>query len=137
MWLTQLLAPVTGVAKEWMAGRTKIKEAKLDIKLAEMENTARLLREKEGFNAQWEQAQLKQTSKTLRLSSFVILSTPFVAAVFVPERVNEYFTVALAAIPVWFVQMYMSIIGAIWAIGELKNSLPSLISGVKGSIQKK
>ena len=135
IWST-LLSPVTDLVGGWVKGRQKIKEAKLDVKLAQMENTARLLREKEGYNAQWEQAQLAQTDRLLRWLSFLILSTPFVSAAIFPEQVQKYFTVALAAIPEWYQAMYMAIIGAIWGIAELKNSLPALIGGLKGAIKK-
>ncbi len=62
---------------------------------------------------------------------------PFVWALFDPAAVTEYFAVALKAMPEWYVQTFMSMIGGIWGISALKNTVPGLIQGVAGAIRKR
>ena len=102
------------------AGIIDTVKQKREIKAAAAENRARLLRDKETNNHEWEMAQIEDKDLWLRRISFGILSFPIVFAWVDPTNVALYFNVALAAIPEWYQKMYVGIIGAIWGLAELK-----------------
>lgn len=129
--LKWLLGPVTKVFGNWNDNRTKLKRADLDIKLAEKQNTARLLSDEQGNNHAWEMANLTDKDKWLRRTSFFMFAAPFVWALFDPQGVKDYFEVALASMPEWYIQLFAAIVGGIWGFSALKNSLPAVVGGIK------
>ena len=110
----------------WLQGRVTIQQAEIQTKLAKEQNNARLMADTASYNNAWEQAELLQTDKWLRRACFTIFSAPFVIAMFWPDSVNYYFTVALDAVPRWYFQTYMGIVGALWGIASLKPTIQSL-----------
>jgi hypothetical protein len=132
-----LLKPVTNIFTSWNDGRVELKKADLDIKKAAKENKARLLRDKEGNNHQWEMANLEDKDKWLRRFSFGMFSAPFLWALYDAEAVKIYFEQALAAMPEWYIQLYAYMIGGIWAVSELKNSGPALVGGIINAFKSK
>lgn len=135
MW--QLLAgPIINGIKSWNEGRVKLKEKDLDIKMAEKENKARLLRDTGQNNHEWEMANLTDKDKWLRRISFGMFSAPFVWALFDPIGVKEYFEVALKAMPEWYIQLYAAMVGGVWGFAALKNSIPSIVGGIKKAVKR-
>ena len=57
-------------------------------------------------------------------------------AAFDPDAVKEYFEVALQAMPQFYIQIVLSMVGGIWGISVLKNSVPALIGGITKAIRK-
>ncbi len=57
----------------------------------------------------------------LAMLASVLLSIPFVVAMFDPVAVQTYFTVAIASVPDWYQWAYVSILGAIWGLSSFKN----------------
>lgn len=115
----------------WLQGKQEIQKAEQNRQLAAMENQARLLRDTQSNNQAWEMAQLTDADKILRRSSFVIFSAPFIVAIISPNAVAHYFTIALSSMPLWYIQTYMGIIGAVWGISSLKNAIPQILNLVK------
>ena len=107
---------VTGWFTDWQEGR----EDKRIIARASAENKARLLLSDQSHNQSWEMAQLEGKDVLLQRLSFMLLSLPFVWAMFAPETVENYFTVAIASVPDWYQWIYIAMIGAIWGISEMK-----------------
>lgn len=130
------LKPVTKVFTSWNDGRVKLKEKKLDIENAVMENKARLLRDTGSNNHEWEMANLTDKDKWLRRISFSMFSAPFIWALFDPGRVSEYFDVALASMPEWYIQLYAAMVGGVWGFAALKNSLPAVVGGIKKALKE-
>jgi hypothetical protein len=130
-----LFKPVANIFTSWNDGRVELKKADLDIKKAEKENIARLLRDEQGNNHEWEMANLTDKDKWLRRISFGMFSAPFVWALFEPEGVKEYFEIALASMPEWYIQLYAAMVGGVWGFAALKNSLPSVVGGIKKAIK--
>jgi hypothetical protein len=81
-------------------------------------------------------ANLTDKDKWLRRISFGIFVFPLVWAAFDPVAVQAYFQVALTVMPEWYVQIVLSMVGGIWGISVLKNSVPALIGGITKAVRK-
>ena len=127
--LGNVLGPVVSGVKDYVM-------AQQDLKKAEVENKARLLRDKHSNNHEWEMANLRDKDKWLRRLSFAVFTAPLIWAAFDPIGVQAYFDVALKAMPEWYVQIVLSMVGGIWGISVLKNSVPALVGGVVKAIRK-
>ena len=80
-----LLKPISNIFTSWNDGRVKLKEKKIDVKHAIMENKARLARDSSSNNHDWEMANLEDKDRWLRRISFGMFSAPFVWALFDAE----------------------------------------------------
>jgi hypothetical protein len=107
-----------------------------EIAAAEAENKARLLRDEQSHNSEWEMANLTDKDQGLRRVCFGIFIFPFFWSIFDPAGVTNYFQVVLTAMPEWYVQIVIAMVGGIWGISALKNVVPSII-GQTISILKK
>ena len=126
-WITGLF----GIGKQWLSGVQEKQKAQLKIELAEKENRARLLKDIESNNHEWEMANLTDKDKFLRRFSFFMFALPFIWAAFDPEAVQQYFDVALGSMPEWYIQLFASIVGGVWGFAALKNTLPSIVNSFK------
>ncbi|KKN13336.1 hypothetical protein LCGC14_1007280 [marine sediment metagenome] len=126
-----IFTAISTLATTWLAGRNEKQKAKIELDKAEVENKARLLRDTNVYNKEWEIAQLRDKDKSLRWLSFIIIASPFVVAIFDPDAVHYYFTVALSGVPNWWIKAFMGIMGAIWGLSSLKNITPAIISSFK------
>lgn len=124
-----VLGPVVSGVKDYML-------AQQDMKKAEVENKARLLRDANSNNHEWEMASLRDKDKWLRRASFAIFMTPMIWAAFDPAAVQLYFQVALNAMPEWYLEIVFTMCSAIWGISALKNSVPALVGGVVKALRK-
>ena len=124
-----ILGPIIGGVKDYVAGNQEIKKA-------EQSNRARLLQDKQSNNAEWEMASLTDKDKWLRRISFSMFSAPFVWALFDPVGVETYFTIALSSVPSWWLEMYGAMVGGVWGISALKNTMPALVGGVAKALRK-
>ena len=61
---------------------------------------------------------------------------PFLWALFDPVAVEVYFTLALGAMPEWYIQLYGAMVGGVWGISALKNTAPGLIGGIVKAVKK-
>ncbi len=118
-----VLGPVVSGVKDYVM-------AKQDMKKAEIENKARLLRDTKSNNHEWEMANLRDKDKWLRRVSFGIFMTPMIWAVFDANAVANYFQVALHAMPQWYLEIFLTMCYEIWGVSALKNSVPALVGGV-------
>ncbi len=91
------------------------------IQAAVATNKIRLAQSEQSHNSAWEMAQLAGKDNLLRRVSFLLLSIPFVVAIFNPQAVQAYFTIAIASVPDWYQWAYVSILGAIWGLSSFKN----------------
>ena len=131
-----LAGPLIDGVKEWNNGRVKLKNKKLEITEAVLTNKARLANDTNSNNHDWEMANLEDKDIWLQRISFTMFSSPFIWALFDPAGVKEYFDIALASMPEWYIQLFAGMVGAIWGISQLKNSVPALIGGIKNAIKK-
>jgi len=126
-----VLSGLIGLIGTWLKGRKDKHKAKLEIELAEMQNKARLLADKESNNHAWEMANLTDKDKWLRRISFAMFASPFVVALVAPDHVAAYFNTAIDSVPVWWQKTFMSITGGIWGLSSLKNILPGVVDVFK------
>jgi hypothetical protein len=133
--LSFIIDPISKVFTSWNDGRVKLKGQDLDIKMAVKENKARLLRDTNSNNHDWEMANLEDKDRWLRRISFGMFSAPFIWALFDPEGVQAYFDVALKAMPEWYIQLFAAMVGGVWGFAALKNSIPAIIGGVKKALK--
>jgi hypothetical protein len=127
----EIIALVGTLVKNTVSGWLKIQTAKQYREIAATNNEARLLSDKESNNAAWQMAALRHSDRWLRRISFAIFSAPFICALFTPVGVQDYFRVALTAIPDWYTKTYMGIVGSIWGVAELKNAIPTIVNQIK------
>jgi hypothetical protein len=124
-----ILGPIVNGVKDYVMSEQEMKKA-------EKQNKARLLLDTNSNNHDWEMANLTDKDKWLRRISFGIFVFPLVWAAFDPVAVQAYFQVALTVMPEWYVQIVLSMVGGIWGISVLKNSVPALIGGITKAVRK-
>ena len=133
------LDPITGAMElvgtigGWVNDSFK---AKRELAAAEAENKARLLRDEQSHNSAWEMANLTDKDQGLRRACATIFFFPFFWAAFDPQAVTNYFQTVLAAMPEWYVQIMIAIVGGIWGISALKNVVPSIIGQTINILKK-
>lgn len=125
------ITSISSLIGNWLKGRQDLQKAKQDMKLAEIQNRARLLREKQTNNHEWEMAALSDKDKWIRRISFTMFAAPFIVAIVAPEHVANYFKVALTPIPEWFKNVFVAINGSVWGIAALKNPLSQIAGALK------
>ena len=108
-----LIGSLIGLGGDWLKGRQQIVKAKA-------EKAAQLIQSKTDNDHLWEMQQINAKDAWLRRGSFFVFSIPMIWAAFDAQAVNDYFTVALAGVPDWYVKSYMMMIGGIWGIAALK-----------------
>ena len=101
---------------DWKAKR----ENQREIERAVTDNKIRLAQDAQTHNEAWEMAALEGKDNLLRRSSFLIWSAPMLWAAYDAQAAAQFFGVALAALPDWYVAGYLAISGAVWGIAELK-----------------
>ena len=124
-----ILGPIVNGVKDYVMSEQEMKKA-------EKQNKARLLLETNSNNHDWEMANLTDKDKWLRRISFGVFVFPLIWAAFDPIAVQAYFQVALTVMPDWYIQIVLSMVGGIWGISVLKNSVPALIGGITKAVRK-
>jgi len=107
---------VKGFADDYQAGRKN----KREIAAAVAQNKIKLAQSAESHNNAWEMAQLEGKDNLLRRASFFMFASPFVIGIIAPDSVNNYFNVALSAVPDWYKAIFITIVGGIWGVSEFK-----------------
>ncbi|BAQ85479.1 Protein of unknown function (DUF3154) [uncultured Mediterranean phage uvMED] len=131
-----MIGLIAGLARPLIGGVVDYVSTGQEIRKAEKENKARLMRDKASNNHEWEMASLADKDRWLRRISFAMFSAPFIWALFDPVGVETYFTIALSSVPEWWLELYAAMIGGVWGISALKNSMPALVGGVVKAVRK-
>lgn len=126
-----ILSAIGGLAQTWLTGRNEIKKAKQEMVVEEYKNKARLMRDEQNYNHEWEMAGLVDKDKWLRRCSFIMFASPFFIAIFAPQHIEEYFKHAIAVVPKWWQEAFVIINGTVWGASSMKNILPSIIDTFK------
>lgn len=124
-----ILGPLIGGVRDYVSTGQEIKKA-------ESANKARLLLDSQSNNSEWEMASLTDKDRWLRRGSFSMFAAPFFWALYDPAAVEQYFTIALAAMPDWYIKMFGAMVGGVWGISALKNTAPALVGGILKAIKK-
>ena len=120
-----MLGAITAAAKflsepvsRWLTNRKAIQEKRLDVKLADLENQARLLRDTQKANTTWETEQIRQADKFARRFLILALSSPFIVGWFAPERALAYFHF-LSQAPTWYTGLFVSVTMAVFGLRKM------------------
>ena len=127
----ELLRFISEPITTWLKNRGEVKKAKHTRNLAVINNQARLASDKESHNHEWEMASLENQDTSLRWFSFWLFALPILITVISPEY-GAVIWVNLVLVPQWFVTVFISMIGGIWGIVELKKAVPQIVSSWKG-----
>lgn len=115
---------------QWLENRGEVKAAKHTRELAIINNQSRLANDTASYNHEWEMASLGNHDKALRWCSFWIFALPILITVISPETGKEIFT-NLDFVPDWFKTVFISMIGGIWGIVELKKAIPQIAAAFR------
>ena len=128
-WLA-ILDFISNPLTQWFKNKGEIKAAKHTRELAVINNQARLASDTESHNHEWEMASLKNQDTSLRWCSFWLFALPILITVIAPEY-GAIIWANLALVPQWFVTVFISMIGGIWGIVELKKAIPQITAAFK------
>jgi hypothetical protein len=115
---------------QWLKNNGEVKAAKHTRKLAVINNQARLATDEQSNNHEWEMANLQDKDNSLRWCSFWLFALPILLTVFFPGKGAIVFT-NLELVPQWWIKVFVSMVGGIWGIVELKKSVPQLIAAIR------
>ena len=121
-----LSSPVT----QWLKNKGEVKAAKHTRQIAVINNQARLATDEQSNNHEWEMANLQDKDNALRWCSFWLFALPILLTVICPEHGAVVFE-NLELVPQWWVKVFVSMIGGIWGIVELKKAAPQFIAAFR------
>jgi len=127
-----LIGEVIKQGVDFFSDKQKAKHA---VEIAVLDNAKRLAASKTSHNQEWEVHQLRNGDKWLRRISFTLFALPLLITVIKPAAGAQIF-INLESAPDWYVQTFISINGAVWAIVELKHAAPQFVSGIKSVFGK-
>lgn len=115
---------------QWFKNRGEVNTAKHARELAVINNQARLASDEASHNHEWEMASLKNQDTSLRWCSFWLFALPILITVISPEY-GAIIWENLGLVPQWFKTVFISMIGGIWGIVELKKAIPQIAAAFK------
>tara|TARA_R110000751_G_scaffold73408_1_gene148421 strand:+ start:5653 stop:6051 length:399 start_codon:yes stop_codon:yes gene_type:complete len=127
MIIGEILSFISAPVTQWFKNRGDVITAKHKRTLAVITNQARLASDKESNNHEWEMASLENQDTSLRWCSFWLFALPILITVISPEY-GAVIWKNLTLVPEWFVTVFISMIGGIWGIVELKKAIPQVVS---------
>jgi len=127
-----IVGAIGSLAKGWF----ETKKAQQETQKASAEQRTRLAQSKEDHNAEWEMASIENSDRWVKRISFIMFTLPFLVAAISPESVRNYFTIAIQAMPPWYIKIYAGITGTIWGISSLKPTIQGIISAIGNKVKK-
>ena len=124
---------IAGLITQAISGATSWLKSKQEIKKAEAENRARLLRDEQTHNQNWEMASLTNAGWKDDVLFYAFLAM-FVWAGFDPNGAKEFFE-NLNVLPEWFVKTWLWMVASILGVKKLGEYTPALIQGIKTAVK--
>lgn len=113
-----IFSPIT----EWQKRKTEKVKLTHNMEMADLKFRTGLISGRESHNQKWEIEALKVKKRSpMQWISFIVLGLPFIIAWFNPALVATYFAVSIKVIPEWYIKLFVSILGVVWGIAQLKN----------------
>ena len=137
MFIGSIISSLIDWVGGWFKNKQELAKEKWKTKIEIEKNKQRLAIDSQSNNHEWEMANLTDKDKMLRWVSFILFSAPFIIALVAPEHVAIYFEKSIKTIPIWWQKTYMAMMGGIWGISSLKNSVPTLVNGMRKSRRRK
>ena len=135
-----IFSGVTAVGKQWLSNKAEKTKAEHGLKMAEIQNKARLMASTTEYNHDWEMKALTASGRSLKWASFMLFALPILFTVVAPfggDGGNEAVTQMWAnfeRVPEAWMRIYYAITGGIWGITALKDvgATPgALLNGIK------
>ena len=133
--MLEVIGAGLGIVGDFIKGKQQVQQAEIATKVAIEQNRAKLASDAESNNSAWEMAELGRTDTGLRRICFVILMSPFIVAMVDPVAVTNYFDTVLKAMPSWYINLVVSMVGAIWGLSYARTMIPSMIGGIMSAIR--
>lgn len=112
---------IAGIVGEFVSDWRAKKQNKRDIEKAAAEFRQEQARSKEQYRQEWEIRALEGADIWPRRLVLLLFSWPLVWAYIDPQAVQVYFSETLAVLPEWYKAAYLSMLGAVWGLSELRN----------------
>lgn len=109
--MSAVIAAGVGLLTNWLTGKQKVAEANAEAKAKTADKRAE-------FRVQRE----KGASKALRFFSYLMFSAGIIVTVAAPEY-GERIWVSLDKVPDWYLNTFLAMNGAVWAIAETANAI--------------
>jgi hypothetical protein len=106
-----LISAGIGLVTNWLTGKQKVAEANAEAKAKTADKRAE-------FRVQRE----KGASKSLRFFSYAMFSAGIIVTVAAPEY-GERIWISLDKVPDWYLNTFLAMNGAVWAIAEAVNAI--------------
>ena len=132
MSLESIFGFISAPLTQYIKNRADKAQAKHNREMAVINNGARLARNKQSHNHEWEMEALRGKDRFLQWFSFSMLTGPILITMIKPERGAEIFT-NLESVPEWWVQIWVAVNGAIWGISSLKTVGPQIVQNIKAA----
>lgn len=129
--MLSIISSVIDGVSTYFSKRQELSNAKLKREIAIEENKARLAKDSQSYNHEWEMASLQNKDRWIQRLSFLMFAAPFIVAIFFPHHIKIYFEESIRQVPEWWTKTFMAINGAVWGLGQLKRSIPQLIEVFK------
>lgn len=123
--MLDLLKPAFGLVSTFMKNRREKSAAKQKLKLAVIENKARLASDTQSNNHAWEMASLENSDVWLKRVSFFLFTAPIVLTMvgsfFGWEAKVEAMWKSFDQVPDWWAYIYFAMTGGIWGVAALRD----------------
>lgn len=116
----------------WVKEKSK---AKHERNMAQIQNEARLLSERESNNSKWAMAQLNDKDKLIRISAFILFSSSFWSHLISPEF-GKVVHQAWASMPHWQANVLSGMSLSVFGLKKIPQLIGSTIGAIKEGLAK-
>ena len=108
---------------------------KQEIKTAVIENKARMARNEQSHNHDWELKQLENAGWKDDILFYAIISM-YVYSIFDPQGAKEIFEIWSTVIPDWFLTITGWLVASVLGVKKIGDYLPGAIAGIREALKK-
>lgn len=130
-WLSELIAPVANIGKQWLQNKAAVKQAEHEVKVSILANKARLAIDAQTHNSLKEMKQLEVASPWVRWVITAHILAVLDVGVFFPEKAAEVYQ-NLELMPTWLVGLFITVFGFYFAVSKLSENGASMVAAWKG-----
>lgn len=138
-----VISAVGGVAKAAIEGRKEKTIAKNKLAVADLENRAALMRDRESNNAAWEMAAMRESGRALKWASFSLFALPIIVTVIAPffgaNTIVGQMWENMRLVPEAWMKTYYLMTSSIWGIHALKDvgATPGALAGAFKNLRRR
>ena len=136
MWFT-LLAPILtgifgkdGVIGQYISTKAESEKVKQEMELAVQKAQLEYATEEAKARVEDRKNQLQATTSSFKTFSYVILTAPIIIMCINQDMGKAIFE-NLSLIPSWYAQLYVAVVGVIWALPITSNAVSGIFTAVQ------